>query len=871
MSLPAAEGSLQAELDTLKLIGVKINRCHRRSQSIGEDPALIPTRQGVDIVIVASGEPFSRPKFRHPGPVRSMKTAPAFPKPCPDRLPSPPQRSIVRSAYTVAAMAQLFARETPVAYARIAVERAIDRYRDGLTYGIPSALAGLAPGERVLVPLGAGDKLTAGYVIEITTTCDLDPDVVKLIAGRDDSVARLPRGLVHLATWISAYYCAPIGMTLAAMLPAAVKRKVGAVTQTLIDLGDPLPLTEKLPAKQRAVLELLAGLDPHDRPMELRTLADAAGLKTTGPIKRLLERGLVEATKKTAVEARWARQAADTFMPDALTAAQSRIIDDIAAAMPLGFSVHLLYGVTGSGKTEVYIRLIEGALARGKVALILVPEISLTPQTGGRLIGRFPRRRVAVLHSGLTAAQRHQQWAMVADGTADIVLGARSAVFAPIPDGRLGLVVVDEEHDASYKQDQTPRYHGRDVAIRRAQLAGCPVLLGSATPSLESWYNATRRGSFTLHRLAERVPGMRLPSVRVVDFIEQRKARRDRKVHLIGPLLEGAIGRALDAGGQVLLLLNRRGYASYIACPDQMCGWVMTCDYCDVTVVYHKSRRLPTGGYVQCHHCLAEQKLPECCPQCGNRITTFGLGTQRVEEELAMMFPQLVSGRTMARMDSDSMRSARDFHDVLGRFGAGEIRLLVGTQMIAKGLDYPGVQLVGVINADTAVNLPDFRAAERTFQLVSQVAGRSGRTADPSGMGLVIVQSFNPSMSAIRFAAAHDYQKFAELEIAERERCGLPPTTRMARIVLRDEDHVRCVQRAATLADALRRLADESTRVRGPAPCPIARLAGKHRQQVEVLGPTARAVQALLTAGRNEGLVAAGAAMAVDVDPIALL
>ncbi|MDY7108980.1 MAG: primosomal protein N' [Planctomycetota bacterium] len=759
----------------------------------------------------------------------------------------------------------------PAGYARIAVERGIDRYPHGLTYAIPPALEDLAPGERVIVPLGRGDTPTAGYVIEVADDSPLQPDAVKFIDRRDEAAVRLPPDLLQLAGWISNYYCAPIGMTLTAMLPAAVKRNVGAVTRTFIDLGDPCPLEVKLPPKQRAVLETLAQMDAGERPVEMHDLAERAGSKTTGPVRRLLDRGLLESIRKTNIEAAWTRQAADTFVPETLTAAQQQVIDEVGAALDGPFSAHLLFGVTGSGKTEIYIRLIRRALAEGRTALMLVPEISLTPQTGGRLVGRFPRHHVAILHSGLTAAQRHQQWAMVADGSAPIVLGARSAVFAPIPDGRLGLVIVDEEHDSSYKQDQAPRYHGRDVAIRRAQLAGCPILLGSATPSLESWFNATERGIYRLHRLKERVTGMRLPTVRVLDFVEQRKARKEGGVHLLGPALEEAVGRTLHSGGQVLLLLNRRGYANYIACPDQRCGWVMTCDRCDVTMVYHKDRQLPTGGFVQCHHCQAEQKLPATCPDCGRRITTFGLGTQRVEEELTRKFPRLEAGRSMMRVDSDTMRNAADFHDVLGRFGAGEIRLLIGTQMIAKGLDYPLVRLVGVINADTAINLPDFRATERTFQLVNQVSGRSGRSAGPEGMGLVIVQTFNPMTPAIQHAAAHDYESFAQTEIEERRSCGLPPVTRMARIVVRDADHVTCVAAARALADGLRTLAAKEIRVRGPAPCPISRLAGRHRQQVEILAPTARVMQALLTAARNRDLIHPGASMAVDVDPIALL
>jgi primosomal protein N' (replication factor Y) len=777
-------------------------------------------------------------------------------------------------------MSSLFAGDPTVGFARVAVERGVDQYPDGLTYAVPKSLAPISPGERVVVPLGRGDKPTGGYVIELADASDLDPSKIKPIARRDALGASLPPQLLELARWISSYYVCPIGMTLSSMMPAAVKKHVGLVTKRLIELSsqaekkgsDPF-FAMKLPPKQKAVLQLVAGKVSSDGPIELRELMQLAGLKTPGAIQRLVQRGLLRETRRSAIEAVWAAQAIDRRAPGELTGEQKKVIAEISEALirGRGFSTHLLYGVTGSGKTEVYIRLIEQVIAAGKIALVLVPEISLTPQTGGRLIGRFPNHRVAVLHSGLTAAQRNQQWSLVADDEADIVLGARSAVFAPILDGRLGLIIVDEEHDGSYKQDQSPRYHGRDVAIRRAQLAGCPIVLGSATPSLESWHNATARKNSTLHRMANRVPGMKLPRVVIVDFIEQRKARprEDRHIHLIGPVMEHEIGRTLESGdGQIILLLNRRGYANYIACPDHRCGWVMTCTQCDVTVVYHLSRNLPAGGFVRCHHCLTEQKLPANCPVCGNKVVPFGLGTQRVEEELHRKFPALVAGETMLRVDSDSMHGSRDFHDALGRFGEGKLRLLVGTQMIAKGLDFPGVRLVGVINADTAINLPDFRATERTFQLVNQVAGRCGRGVDP---GLVIVQSFAPKTAAIQLAAAHDYEGFAAGELEERREVGLPPWGRMVRLVARDEDQAACVAAARALAERLRELASPEVRLRGPAPCPIARIAGKHRWQIELLAPAAGSLQHLLAAARNDGSLRPGEDLAVDVDPIALL
>ncbi len=760
-----------------------------------------------------------------------------------------------------------------VGYARVAVERAVDRSGGGLTYGIPEQLADLTAGERVIVPLGRGDKPVAGYIVQCLDQpgADIPIGAIKPIIRRDSKAVAFPPALLELAQWISSYYCAPLGVTIASMMPAAVKHNIGTVTRTMIDLAEPIALGEKLPAKQRALLEALAGLPADQRPIEMHDLLHMAGVKTAGPVNKLRERGLITATTRSAVEARWAEHAVDARVPDALTPMQQRIVTDITRAFSAGFSAHLLYGVTGSGKTEIYIRLIQQVVDAGKTAMLLVPEISLTPQTGGRLIGRFPNHRVAILHSGLTAAQRHQHWAMVESGDADIVLGARSAVFAPVPDDALGLVIVDEEHDHSYKQDQAPRYHGRDVAIRRAHTAGCPIVLGSATPSLESWHNAAARNDWSLHRIPERIPGMKLPRVRVLDFLEQRKARKDRGVHLIGPVLERALGETINAGGQALLLLNRRGYANYIACPDQNCGWALTCDHCDVTMVYHRHKTLPTGGFVQCHHCEAQTKLPAHCPQCQKRITTFGLGTQRVEEELHRKFPQLVTGETMLRLDSDTMRGSHALHEALTHFGTGEIKVLLGTQMIAKGLDYPNVRLVGIINADTSINLPDFRATERTFQLVSQVSGRCGRSEQP---GLVIVQTFQPDIPAIRLAAEHNFEAFAALELQQRHACGLPPFARMARLVVRDRDHTKAMTRAKDLTRVMIELVaqiDQNIRVRGPAPCPIARIADKHRVQIEIMAPNAVTLQKLIAAGRSQGYLHSTADLVIDVDPLALL
>ncbi|MBY0261156.1 MAG: DEAD/DEAH box helicase, partial [Phycisphaerales bacterium] len=576
-----------------------------------------------------------------------------------------------------------------------------------------------------------------------------------------------------------------------------------------------------------------------------------------------------------------------------------------------------------------------------QAAIVLVPEISLTPQTAGRFVERFRDVGVAVLHSGLSSSQRHKEWARAGSGAARVVVGARSAIFAPLE--KVGLIVVDEEHASDYKQDQLPRYHGRDVAIKRAQMFNCPVILGSATPSLESWVNAgggdrvsgldptrhprpeardplptrdpkpeTRSSKYSLWQLKSRIGDAVLPKVEIVDLAEERKLRRhltrtqNAHLHLLGPTLEKAIADTLedDATGQVLLLLNRRGYSSYIACPVATCGWVMVCDDCDAKMVQH---RVIAGGHsrkgvVRCHHCLAQKLLPEACPVCTARTIALGLGTQRIEHELAQKFAHLLGGEPrvagtvpaidiglasepsleawtlppgMARVDGDTMGSAKDYFDTLTRFAAGELRLLVGTQMIAKGLDFPNVRLVGVINADSALSLPDFRAAERTFQLVAQVAGRAGRGGLP---GRVVVQTMDPSAPSIVHAASHDFESFAEEELASRRQAGLPPASRMARIVCRDEDLAKVTSHAGEVASALREalaMRDEktasTTSIIGPAPCPVSRIGGFHRLEILITSPARMAIQSLLADLRGRGLLVSDAHTAIDIDPIALM
>jgi len=817
-------------------------------------------------------------------------------------------------------------------FADVAIERGIDAGPTGLTYRVPAKHEPVAVGQRVVVPLGRGNRSATGYIIRLRGLDELDagklkPSKIKPITKPAPGGVSLSPQLVTLAQWIASYYVCPLGMVFGAMLPAAVTRGTGTKRRQLVRPADPPPTYEdggpvKLTKLQQAVLDAAVA---HGDWIDTRDLADMAGAKTRGPVTQLIEKGVLVAEHRDVVRSTLdlrAREVSERDTAVNLGPAQRQAVDHLANHADR-FGVHLLHGVTGSGKTEVYLRAIaalrerprgQGAVgaseenqakpaaqhsapgpldpsAPSPSAIVLVPEIALTPQTVGRFLARFGSERVAVLHSGLTAAQRHAQWRRIYDGQATIVVGARSAVFAPV--ANLALIIVDEEHDSSYKQDQLPRYHARDVAIKRAQLEGVPVVLGSATPSLESYYNAgggriedrgsrgeeeggranharpsmpdPRASSHYLH-LPDRVPGMRLPTVEIVDLVEER--RRRRGIHLLSARLEQRLNQTVeDDHAQAMVLLNRRGYANYIACPDHTCGWLMCCDHCDASMVYHRDLRLPLGGVVRCHHCTAEQVLPQACPDCAKKTTVFGLGTQKVEDELREKFPRAA----IARMDSDTMKNAEDYQQTLDKFRAGAIDILLGTQMIAKGLDFPGVRLVGVISADTALNFPDFRARERTFQLIAQVAGRSGRSEQ---VGRVVLQTFAPDDPAVQRAANHDYAGFAHDEIAIRREMMLPPVGRLVRIVLRDPDHAAAQRRAHELANALR-AGNESLRLgvhlRGPHPCAIARVADHHRYEIMIQAPAAAPLQKLMTALRNQGLLISDTHTAIDVDPVSVL
>lgn len=760
-------------------------------------------------------------------------------------------------------MAGLFDEPT-LSYVQVAVERGVDQFPDGLTYGVPQRLHPLQVGQLVTVPLGRGNSPTSAWVIRADGEAPTLPKgkETKQVLESDHDAIVLPRDLLDLARWMSHYYFTPIGPTLATMLPGPVRHGTGLVTKQLVDIAPEPTQGVTVTKKQQHVLDTLAALPDDEKPIEPRILMTKAGIGSRGPIDRLVAHGQLSCHHITRVEANWFRQSIDATIPDELTEEQHAAIQSISDNLT-EYASHLLFGVTGSGKTEVYIRLIEKAIANDGTALVLVPEISLTPQTAARLMGRFPEKRIAILHSALTKAQRHQQWSLIADGKADIVIGARSAVFAPIPQEMLRIIVVDEEHDHSYKQDQAPRYNGRDVAVRRAWMSNCPIILGSATPSMESWWNATVREISTLHKLTARAPGLHAPDIELVNMKHERKQNEIGNAVLSGTL-EHAIQRTIANDGQVLLLLNRRGFAPWIACANRTCGWMMKCEHCDASMVYHRKKPLEEAGFVRCHHCGTEQRVPKVCPECEKKVIQLGAGTQRVEallrESLQIPSDQIV------RLDSDTMQKSSELHAMLDRFGNGEIKVLLGTQMIAKGLDFPNVQLVGVIDADTSIDLPDFRSAERTYQLVSQVCGRCGRG---SAKAKAIIQTFNPEAIPIALASKGNFEQFAKKELSFRRASFVPPATRMVRFIIRDSNFERAATRADSLCDRLRAFAAEEVKVSGAATCVLPRIADRFRFDVIATASTSKELQAFLQKAR--GTITANRDLAVDVDPTSML
>jgi len=710
----------------------------------------------------------------------------------------------------------------------------------------PESLGRAERGKRVRVPFGRGDKVTLGFVV--ATDLPAGPHKLKAVAEALDAESPFDEALWKLGEWISHYYLTPLGIVLAAMVPSSVgKHPPRSETVVYLAGRDRHEWTGRIGPRQKRLLdELLEAAKQGIEPLTLEALLRHSGASRAS-LRPLAERGLVRLEDRpVSLPALSETAAADPFE---LNEDQQTVLKNLSAKLDGKFSVTLLHGVTGSGKTEVYIRAIRQVLAAGRQAILLVPEIALATQTLTRLVARLPR--VAVLHSGLSAAERAFHYQQIRDGLAGAVVGPRSAIFAPAR--KLGLIIVDEEHEPTYKQDTAPRYHGRDVAVMRGRLADVPVLLGSATPSLESLHNA-RQGRYELLRLPHRVRGLPMPTLQVVHL---RREMTPGRIELLGKTLTLKIAAALDRREQIILLMNRRGYASYVFCPS--CHWTLGCDRCTRAMVFHQATQLAL-----CHYCQHSVPLPERCPACGGKLLLFGMGIQRIESELARKFP----AAKLARMDSDTMTSPRQFRQVFGEFSAGRLDILLGTQMVAKGLDFPRVSLVGVVSADTSLAIPDFRAAERTFQLIVQVAGRAGRSDLP---GEVIVQTLHADDPAIRFAIGHDYDGFAAGELELRRQANVPPFTRISRFIVRHADADKAQTSAATLTGRLRQLlAGKSVDIQGPQPAIVRKIQNLFRFQV-LLTAAAGVIQTHLAPQMESLARDLPAEIIPDVDPVHLL
>jgi primosomal protein N' (replication factor Y) len=747
--------------------------------------------------------------------------------------------------------------ETPSSPQGLFADVVFDRPLDhAFTYAVGELLRErVAVGKRVKVPFGRGDKSAVGYCVRLSETPP--PRAVKEILDVLDDETLLTDNLLRLTRWMADYYLCGWGQVLNAVVPAGARDQAGTRRLTFLEAVPEAELQQaggELPRKQAAALQYLRAAG---KPVEVRQLRRNAHCGTA-PIEALVLKGLVRRAVRRIENFHSADgETAPAHGPITLNADQQQVWQALEPALKEGgFRAFLLHGVTGSGKTEIYLRAIEEVIRQGKEALVLVPEISLTPQTIQRFQGRCGS--VAVLHSHLGNAERGSHWRQVAAGKVQVVVGARSAVFAPTR--KLGLIVIDEEHENTFKQETTPRYHGRDVAVMRARLENIPILLGSATPSLESWHNA-QRGQYTLLSLPQRVLERPLPAVNLID-LRHEQPRRGR-AGAISDSLEQAMRAALEDGGQVMLLLNRRGFSTHVHCPT--CGHVESCRFCDLALTYHKERDV-----MLCHYCGFEQEPQRSCPLCGQSAVRYhGLGTEKLQVEIEERFP----GYTVRRMDSDTMKRPGSHGRVLSAFRRGLIHILVGTQMIAKGLDFPNVTLVGVVNADVGLHFPDFRSAERTFQLLSQVAGRAGR--GPRG-GRVLVHTFTPEHPSIALAAAHDYAGFVASELAHRKAHLYPPYQRLARLIVRSRSQEAASTFAEQLAAAFQKVLHAQTdgpkvRLLGPAEAPVFRLKGYFRYHFQLQSGSPGALHQLLRGVLPTVRPPTDVELTLDIDPFQML
>jgi primosomal protein N' (replication factor Y) len=695
------------------------------------------------------------------------------------------------------------------------------------TYEVDDADAHRAQrGMRVVVPFRA--KKLLGVILG---TSQPSPGLkIKRVAGLPDEKPVISDALIRLGDWMGRYYVVPIGTVLRTMLPVALTGAADPTptikTRRVLVIARPLESllerdTQFARAKQqRAVYEYIEALGGRASVESIREHLHVSD----SVLSKLTQRGFVVVETETVGRDPFATRAAKEPQHRP-SPAQQVAIDKLASLQP--GDVALVHGITGSGKTLVYLELLKKVVhERGQSAIVLVPEIALTPQTVDRFRSVFGDQ-VAVLHSALSDGERYDAWLALQKGERRIAVGARSAIFAPLD--RLGAIIIDEEHESTYKQGEAPRYHARDVAAVRAREEGAIVVLGSATPSLESWKNA-EDGKYALVKLPHRVAGASLPRVEVIDRRAALKQKPDGQPlepfrMVVGEELEEAIGDRLRKGEQTILLLNRRGYASFVQCGA--CGWVSTCPNCSISLTYHR-----TTERLICHYCQHEEGLPRTCPRCaGSIMRQRGLGTQQVERLLSERY----ASARIARMDVDTTSGKWAHAEILDRVGAGEVDILLGTQMIAKGLDFANVTLVGVVDADVGINLPDFRASERCFQLLSQVAGRAGR--GPKG-GLVLIQTRVPNHHAVRCAVTHDYERFATEEIRGRTHPVYPPFIRLANVVFSGPSESDVAKLTEDGAEWLRQLVMQrglpGVSVIGPAPCPVERIKNRFRWHVLV-------------------------------------
>lgn len=735
------------------------------------------------------------------------------------------------------------------------------------SYRVPPDLRRrVAPGVRVRVPFGRRREIGIVHSIVETPPGRSVKDIFEVL----DQEPVLSPALLHLCHWASEYYAAPPGLVYRAALPPGLLGETqpagtAELKRQVIELiGEAPTLLERDAAfgrarRQREAFETLEAIGGSAPVVHLESHYGYGRAVLSG----LVDRGLAHITLEAVTRDPFAGTDDDVELPRHLNPKQSEVLASLTemSGRP-DPGVALLHGVTGSGKTVVYLRLIASVLERGRSAIVLVPEIALTPQTVQRFRAAFGDD-VAVLHSALSTGERHDAWRSLKAGERRVVIGTRSAIFAPVSDP--GVIILDEEHDGSYKQSDTPRYHARALAAVRGREEGALLVLGSATPSLESWHNATA-GLYSLFELPERATPHPLPAVDIVDLREVRATSLQAgksPESIVSPRLREAVATRLERGEQSILLLNRRGYSTFLQCPA--CGKVWSCPSCNVSLTFHRAR-----ARLVCHHCAHEGHVPARCDVCGESELIFtGIGTEQVEKRVAELFP---TARVL-RMDVDTTGSKGAHGRLLEQVRRGEIDILLGTQMIAKGLDFPGVTLVGVINADVGLNLPDFRASERTFQLLAQVAGRAGRGGEP---GEVLVQTARPHHPALRAALRHDYASFAESELEDREAPGYPPHRRLVNLIVSGPSEERVADAAERVAEAARELVARNSLadidVVGPAPCPIDRIRGRWRWHFLLKSTRPAELGSLIRyLAHHHGQLAGGLRLEIDRDPEALL